>query len=258
MGISAVRSALRSPATRGLATGRPTWRVMVPVVCLVAGFGFAVSARESHGTDLRAPGTANLRDLVIAAEGRVHAADSDLAALQHQVDAATRLAGQSDAAVAQTQARTAPLLTPGGLTAVHGPGLIVTLNDAPQSAATAGVDPNQLVVHQDDLQAVVNALWAGGAEAMSIAGQRLIATSAVRCVGNTLLLNGEVYSPPFQVVAIGPSRTMASALSASPGVRLFQQAASYYGLGYSVETTGDVHVPKYQGSLALRYARPLK
>jgi uncharacterized protein YlxW (UPF0749 family) len=252
MRIPAVRS------VRGWITGRPTWRVLVPAVCLVAGFGFAVSARQSNGTDLRAPGTENLRDLVVAAEGRVHAADADLAALQRQVDAATRLAGRTDYAVAQTQAGTERLLTPGGLTAVHGPGLIVTLNDAPQSAATAGVDPNQLVVHQDDLQAVVNALWAGGAEAMSIAGQRLIATSAVRCVGNTLLLNGEVYSPPFQVAAIGPSRTMSSALGASPGVRLFQQAASYYGLGYSVETTDDVSVPKYQGSLALRYARPMK
>lgn len=250
--------ALRWPPLRGRAAAWPTWRVLVPVVCLIAGFGFAVSARASRGTDLRAPGTENLRDLVLAAEGRVHAADAELAGLQHQVNAATRLAGRSDSAVAQTQARTAPLLTPGGLTAVHGPGLIVTLDDAPQSAATAGVDPNQLVVHQDDLQAVVNALWAGGAEAMSIAGQRLIATSAVRCVGNTLLLNGEVYSPPFQVAAIGPSRTMSSALNASPGVRLFQQAASYYGLGYSVETTDDVHVPKYQGSLALRFARPMK
>jgi uncharacterized protein YlxW (UPF0749 family) len=150
------------------------------------------------------------------------------------------------------------LLEPGGLTAVHGPGLIVTLDDAPQSSATEGVDPNQLVVHQDDLQSVVNALWSGGAEAMSIAGQRVIATSAVRCVGNTLLLNGDVYSPPFEVAAIGPSRTMSTALNASPGVRLFQQAASYYGLEYSVETTDDVQVPKYQGSLALRYARPLK
>ena len=81
----------------------------------------------------------------------------------------------------------------------------------------------------------MNALWAGGAEAMTIAGQRVIATSAVRCVGNTLLLNGEVFSPPFRVAAIGPSRTMTAALDQSPGVKLFEQAAGYYGLGYTVE-----------------------
>ena len=234
---------------------RALWRALVPVVCLVAGFGFAASARDSRGTDLRPPGTANLQDLVRAAEAQVRAGDARLAALQAQVGAATRLAGRSDSAVAALQARSAPLRAPGGLTAVHGPGLVVVLDDATVTPATANVDPNELVVHQSDLQAVVNALWAGGAEAMSIAGQRLIATSAVRCVGNTLLLNGEVYSPPFRVAAVGPSRTMSAALAASPGVRLFEQAAGYYGLGYTVETADRVDVPAYTGSLGLDYAR---
>jgi uncharacterized protein YlxW (UPF0749 family) len=170
------------------------------------------------------------------------------------VRAATERAGTSDAAVAQEQAASEPLRVPGGLTAVHGSGVTVVLDDAASSAATAGVDPNQLVVHQSDLQAVVNALWAGGAEAMSIAGQRVIATSAVRCVGNTLLLNGEVFSPPFRVAAIGPSRTMTAALGASRGVKLFEQAAEYYGLGYTVEVSGDVQVPAYSGPLGLVYA----
>jgi len=235
-------------------TSRQVWRVLVPVVCLVAGFGFAASARDSRGTDLRPPGTANLRDLVRSAEAKVRAQDSEFAALQRQVTAATRAAGRTDGAVAALQRAAAPLREPGGLTALHGPGLVVILDDARPSAATAGVDPNQLVVHQSDLQAVVNALWAGGAEAMSIAGQRVIATSAVRCVGNTLLLNGEVFSPPFRVAAIGPARTMTSALDQSPGVKLFVQAAGYYGLGFTVEPT-EVEVPAYTGSIGLRYAR---
>lgn len=231
------------------------WRVLVPVVSLVAGFGFAASARDSNGTELRPPGIANLADLVRTAEGQVRSADEALSALQNQLGVATRLAGTSDSAVAAKQARSALLRGPGGLTVEHGEGLVVILNDAPESAATAGVDPNQLVVHQSDLQAAVNALWAGGAESMSIAGQRVIATSAVRCVGNTLLLNGEVFSPPFRVAAIGPSRTMARALDASPGVKLFKQAAGYYGLGYTVESTDDVVVPAFTGSIGLVYAR---
>jgi uncharacterized protein YlxW (UPF0749 family) len=235
-------------------TSRAAWRVLVPVVCLVAGFGFAASARDSQGTELRPPGTANLRDLVRSAEAQVRGADVQVAALQKQVSAATRRAGQRNVAVAHEQAISAPLRMPAGLTAVSGPGLVVVLDDAPQSAATAGVDPNQLVVHQSDLQAVVNALWAGGAEAMSIAGQRVIATSAVRCVGNTLLLNGEVFSPPFKVAAIGPARTMSTALDASPGVRLFRQAAGYYGLDYTVETSDAVDVPAYTGPITLEYA----
>jgi len=233
---------------------RWTWRVLVPLVCLVAGFGFAVSARDSRGTDLRPPATSNLTDLVRAAEAQVRAADKQLLALQGQLTRATALAGKGDAAVARAQAKSVPLLGPGGLTAVHGPGIIVVLNDATNTTNDVGVDPNQLVVHQSDLQAVVNALWAGGAEAMTIAGQRVIATSAVRCVGNTLLLNGEVFSPPFRVVAIGPYPTMTQALNRSAGVALFKQAASYYGLGYTVGSASDLVIKAFQGSFALTYA----
>jgi len=170
------------------------------------------------------------------------------------VSALTAQAGRANSSVAAAQARLNAVADAGGLKAVHGPGIVVILDDATSSAATAGVDPNQLVVHQSDLQAVVNALWAGGAEAMTIAGQRVVATSAVQCVGNTLLLNGEVYSPPFRVAAIGPYRTMKQRLDASPGVKLFVQAASYYGLGYTVEGVDRLDLPPYVGSVGLSYA----
>ncbi|MCU1656380.1 MAG: uncharacterized protein JWO57_1036 [Pseudonocardiales bacterium] len=234
---------------------RSTWRVLVPVVCLLAGFGFATSARDARGTDLRPPATANLTDLVRAAEADVQSSDRTLAALQAQVSAATNDAGKGNSAVADAQAKVRPLAVPGGLTAVRGPGIVVVLNDAQDQSANPGVDPNQLVVHQSDLQAVVNALWSGGAEAMMIAGQRVIATSAVRCVGNTLLLNGDVYSPPFRVAAIGPYQTMQSALDLSPGVKLFKEAARFYGLGYTVGSQQKLDLPAYTRPVGLAYAK---
>ena len=227
----------------------------MPVVCLLAGIGFAASHRDARGTELRPPATANLRDLVRAAEAQVKSADRTLAALQAQVSAATRAAGKADFAVAGAQAQVSPMLAPGGLTAVQGPGIEVVLNDAPPGSVGTDVDPNQAVVHQSDLQAVVNALWAGGAEAMTIAGQRVIATSAVRCVGNTLLLNGEVYSPPFRVAAIGPYQRMSAALDKSPGVALFKEAAGYYGLGYTVKSQYLLKLPAFHGSIGLAYAK---
>jgi uncharacterized protein YlxW (UPF0749 family) len=232
-----------------------TWRLLVPVICLVAGFGFATSHRDARGTELRSPVTANLRDLVRAAETQVKDADATVAALQAQVSAATRDAGQVDADVAAAQAKVTPMLAPGGQTKVRGPGIVVVLNDASSVPAGVEVDPNQLVVHQSDLQAVVNALWAGGAEAMTIAGQRVIATSAVRCVGNTLLLNGEVYSPPFRVAAIGPYQAMHNQLDKSPGVALFKEAAGYYGLGYTVESRNRLDLPAFRGAIGLSYAK---
>ena len=249
---------MRGPAgwVQQLRTGRRSWRLLVPVICLAAGLLFAVAARSPRVTTLRTPGTTNnLAALVRTAERQVQDADRTVTALESQVTAATRLAGSDNSAVSAAQSRVVPLQQPAGLTAVSGPGITVTLDDAANPAALQGVDPNQLVVHQSDLQSVVNALWAGGAEAMSIAGQRVIATSAVRCVGNTLLLNGNVYSPPFRVAAIGPYRTMSNALDASAGVRLFKQAAQYYGLGYTVEQSSQLHLPAYRGPVGLTYAK---
>jgi uncharacterized protein YlxW (UPF0749 family) len=239
------------------ATGR-RWRLLVPVVCFVAGVGFAVSARESGGNDLRPPVDSTLAGTVQRVEDRVHAANREVERLQAAINRAAKLAGQRDSDVAQAQAKAAPLMAPAGLRAAQGPGVEVILDDALDEPARAGVDPNQLVVHQSDLQAVVNALWAGGAEAMSIAGQRVIATSAVRCVGNTLLLNGDVFSPPYRVAAIGPSVTMLKQLSASPGVKLFREAADYYGLGYTVVVQSGLQVPAYAGSMTLNYAHVAK
>jgi uncharacterized protein YlxW (UPF0749 family) len=228
---------------------------LVPVVALAAGVLFAVSAHDSGGTDLRPASVTNLADTVRAAEQRVHGAGARVQALQARGERTARAAGRADSAVARAQRAVTPLKAPAGLTAVHGAGLEVVLDDAPGQPSGGAVDPNILVVHQSDLQAVVNALWAGGAEAMSIHGQRIIATSAVRCVGNTLLLNGEVFSPPYRVAAIGPSATMAEKLAASPGVALFREAAGYYGLGYTVDIRDDVALPAYRGPLGLTYAQ---
>jgi uncharacterized protein YlxW (UPF0749 family) len=232
------------------------WRWLVPVVSLAAGLLFATSHQVAHGTDLRPAQTTDLADLVRAAEVRANDTTTQLRAADSKLKAANDQVGQEDAQVGAAQAKGDPLLAPSGLTAVTGPGTTVVLDDAHSvPAGLSSAEQNELVVHQSDLQAVVNALWAGGAEAMTVAGQRIIATSAVRCVGNTLLLNGQVFSPPFRVQAIGPSAAMVTALDHSAGVTLFKQAASYFGLGYTVESTGGLTLPAYSGSVNLSYAK---
>jgi uncharacterized protein YlxW (UPF0749 family) len=242
----------------GPETRRAPWSWVVPAVCGLAGLLFATSARVSRGTELRSPESANLAGLVRVAEQKVAAGSVRLAAVQRAVSAATDKAGRDNSAVAAVQARSKPLLAPAGLTAVQGPGLLVVLDDARSVPSDPGVDLNQLVVHQSDLQSVVNALWAGGAEAMTVAGQRIVATSAVRCVGNTLLLNGRVFSPPFRVLAIGPAQQMQDSLDRAPGVTLFKQAASYYGLGYTVESQDAMQLPAYAGPIGQTYARMVR
>ena len=101
------------------------------------------------------------------------------------------------------------------------------------------------------MKAVVNALWAGGAEAMTLMGQRIISTSAVRCVGNTVVLHGQVYGPPFVVSAVGDQEGMRAALDREPGVQLFLRYVERFGLAYDVSADDDVLLPAYDGPLEL-------
>jgi uncharacterized protein YlxW (UPF0749 family) len=148
-------------------------------------------------------------------------------------------------------------LVSAGLTALTGPGLQITLDDAPRppgGGLPTGATGDDVVIHQSDVQAVVNALWAAGADGVAIMGQRLIATSAVRCVGNTLLLQGRTYSPPFVVTAVGDADEMQEELAASDGVELLQQAVDDFGLTFQVRQTRTVELPAYDGSLDMQYA----
>lgn len=111
-------------------------------------------------------------------------------------------------------------------------------------------------MHQQDIQSVVNALWAGGAEAMTLQGQRVTATSAFRCAGNILLLHGRVYSPPYVVEAVGDPEALRDALDRSPGVQVYKEYVDAVNLGWSVEDENDIEMPGYQGAIELRYARP--
>jgi len=150
------------------------------------------------------------------------------------------------------------------LTPVSGTAIVVALNDTPV-ARRAGPWPSgvrtpvadDLVVHQQDVQAVVNALWTGGARAMTLMGRRVTARTAVRCVGNTLLLEGKVYSPPFVVAAIGDPARLRAALDADPGVALYREYVDAYGLGYRVNAAPGTTFPAATQPPPARYATPL-
>jgi uncharacterized protein YlxW (UPF0749 family) len=237
---------------------RPSlWTVLVPVVALVAGLLFATSSRTALGTDLRAGETSQLSDLIEERDSAVARQQDELALLQQRVQDLTDQAASRNGAVAAALAEAAQGLPSAGLTALDGPGLSVRLDDAPHqddgglpSDATA----DDLVIHQSDIQGVVNAMWAGGADGVAIMGQRLTNTSAVICVGNTLLLQGRKYSPPFVVTAVGNAAQMRQQLSASYEVQLLRTAVDQFGLTYQVADEREVDLPAYDGPLEMRYA----
>lgn len=223
------------------------WRVLVPVMLLLMGLLLATSAHIAGGTDLRAERRTELVDLIRAEQIRVEAETSRVTELQGQVDRAT---------TADAPTATAPELE-AVISEVEGPGVTVELADAsiPASGVPDGYTADDFIVHEQDVQAVINALWAGGAEAIAVMGERVIATSAVRCVGSTLLLHGQVYAPPYTVTAVGPTDRMHRALEVAPRVAIYRQYVDLLGLGFDVDASGSVTVPAYEGPLAARYAQ---
>jgi uncharacterized protein YlxW (UPF0749 family) len=242
------------PGRRRHARRSPAGLVGQFMVLLLAGFLFATSAQTANGTQLRSD-RADAAGLLRAEQSRYDAQAKQVAVLQREVDALTAQAGVGDSAVAALQRRSQGLLVAAGMKPMRGPGLTVTLDDAPRIGnLPTGVRPDDLVVHQQDVQAVVNALWSGGAEAIELMDQRVISTSAVRCVGNTLILQGRVYSPPYRVTAIGNVAAMQRALDESPQINVYQEYVQALGLGWSVVPHNSVTIPAYTGSLELRYA----
>ena len=237
-------------------SGRRTWwSYAVPVVALAGGGLFGVSAVTSHGTDLR-PATRDLVQVVRSGDQRVKAKAVVVRRLQGEVDtlSARRAPGSSRLGAVEAQASVSAVAA--GMTPVQGSAVTVTLDDSHRDLSTlpADTDPNWLLVHQQDVQGVVNALWHGGATAMTIMDQRIISTSAVRCVGNTLLLQGRVYSPPFVISAMGDQKKLRGALQADPAVSGYRDYVPLVGLGYSVQDRNGARFAAYGGSAQLRYA----
>lgn len=232
------------------------WRHAIPALTLFAGILLSASASTARGTDLRGGGRTKVTELISQEQRRYTESQAAFRRLHRQVDALGRRAGQSDARVRAARQEADRLAARAGLTPVTGRGVRVSLDDAPHGRHAPGdARPDDLVVHQQDVQAVVNALWAGGATAVQIMDQRLISTSAVRCVGNTLILQGVVYSPPFRITATGTPERLRAALNASPEIQIYREYVAEYGLGYTVKTLKKTTLPAYTGTVTPKYAK---
>lgn len=233
------------------------WTIGVVITALLAGGLFALSAQASAGTSLRTD-RADQAALLRRAAANNEATRQRLNALQDANKRAGAQFARADSSLAAVLAAGDALAPQGGFAPVTGTTLEVVLDDAPRGQPVpADIPPDYLVVHQQDVQAVVNALWRGGAEAMMLMDQRVISTSAVRCVGNTLILQGRVYSPPYRIRAIGDYARMQSALDSSPEVSVYKQFVNLVQLGYDVKQVGAQTFPAFDGDADLRYATPL-
>ncbi len=154
--------------------------------------------------------------------------------------------------------RTRELATQVGAVPMHGPGFTLTLDDAPTSgsddAAENGGQADQGKVLAKDLQYVTNALWESGAEAVSINGKRLTATSAIRFAGSALVVDYRPLTRPYVVTALGDPKRFPAAFADGAGGTYLSTLRNTFGIRVDTEVSDDLTVPAAVG-LTTRYAR---
>lgn len=185
-----------------------------------------INAREAHAEQLTAR-LDGLRNRVTAVEAGVAAGRPSLAAELRVVEEAA------------------------GLTRVTGPGVRVSLSDGPDECSA---ESEECRIQDSDLQQTVNALFGAGAEAVAINGERVIATTAIRRAGRSLLVNYRVLNPPYVIEAIGNPDRLLLDFSRSDIAQQFAVWTEVYGLGFVSEISHELDVPAYGGSVQLRTA----
>lgn len=229
--------------------------LLVVAAAAAAGVMMVTGALASRGTDLRPNRNTDLASLVESEARRNEQLTRRLADLRTEVDELSRRSAEQAGTPASDLARAAEVA---GTLPVRGPAVTVTLEDAPLSVKPAGVDEDLLVVHQQDIQAVVDALWSGGAEAMTIQGQRVSSRTGIKCVGNTVVVHSVPYAPPYVITAIGDQDALAAALQRSPALRVYRQYADAYRLGWDVRRQASVTLPAYTGPAEFSWAEPVR
>lgn len=230
----------------------PGSRMAMPLAAAILGFLAVLAAAQPQTVPGRESSRLEMVDLIEQQDVRVRELREEVRGLEERIGGLS--SGAAGAAIGELRAEAERLGLAAGAAPLRGPGVTVVLEDSSASRSATG-NPNDLIVHERDIQAVVNALWSGGAEAVAINGERLSSLSAVRCAGNTLLLHGVVHSPPYEIDAIGDPEALARALAESPGMGRLLGAVSAFGLGLEIET-GAVVVPVGRGVRELVRAAP--
>lgn len=221
--------------------------VSVLVVTCASGALFTISALANRDSSVSAaePG---LVSLVRDAQKDVDALGAQVASLKSEVDSYAK----PDAA-AQPPERTASPALSGR--ALRGPGVTITLTDAPTQAIPEGVSVNDLVIHQQDIEDVMNALWASGAEAMSVQGVRVTGRTVIRCIGNVILVDGQSFSPPYRISAIGDPDELRTKVDQDRRIVNYKAYVALYGLGWDMSVEDEILLPEASTNTVNSYAQ---
>lgn len=178
---------------------------------------------------------------------------TQLTDVRGKLDEVQRAASTQSGAVKDLQARIDDLKASAGLTEARGEGVVVTLD----AVRPPGVkEQERQVCLAPDLTDVVNAAWRGGARAVAINDERLVASSSVYCVGATIVVNGSIVSAPFAVSAVGPPVSILAVIDDPAQLRDLKRRRDQQTIDLRVTRSPLTTLPAYTGPLTARSARP--
>jgi uncharacterized protein YlxW (UPF0749 family) len=225
--------------------------IWITLVCIILGLTLTAQFRTQAGirSDIPTKRLEEMTDLLKQAESERDALRTQVHKLTVQINDLLSAKNPSD----KFQEELKEVQMAAGLTALQGPGIIITLDDSARTVQ-AGQDPNLFLIHDDDLLKLVNELKAAGAEAIAINEQRVVTSTEIRCAGPTISVNNTRIAPPYVVQAIGSPEALDSSLNMRGGI---MDTFQFWGIQIQIQKTDNLTLPAYVGSHTFNYAQPV-
>ncbi len=228
-------------------------KIHVNLTLVLLAFGFmvsysiqftkSISTNNSAFNDTQWDKKQKLQEKLLEEQTQIQMLEEQLQNIKQRVSEFEKKMGQSEYQAKEILQQLEEVRMWAGLVPVTGKGIMVTMSDSTSLPENGNM--NDYIVHEENIRQVVNELFAAGAEAISINGQRLTTNSAIRCVGPTVLVNEIKTVPPFQISAIGDSNTLVTALEMPGGV--IQNLNEWTNIDVKVEKKERIDLPAFTG-----------
>lgn len=241
---------------RRLAVTSPQWAISIGLALAVIGFAGAIQWNSSVARE-RFTSSAQqvLTDQVVALEREQNELRAQIAEAEAEVRAAQE--SGTGAAVEAVSQQVAEIRAVIGQAELRGPGVVVEIADS-KRVVPPGENPANYLVLVDDLRDIVAALWASGAEAITINDERLVASTSIYGAGAAILVNTARLSPPFRIEAIGADGLHERFLNHPAFLGRAAQRIDAFGLEFATEPNGDLLLDAFVGTTRLRWAVPVE
>ena len=233
-------------------------QITVCVICFVLSLCFTIQVRTintNESSALRLKTENELRDEIVQWKEVYEASTQKIDDLNAKIEEYRVASAKVDDTVGIMKRELDEANILAGISKVKGPGITVKLDDTAvieEITLNSGVyNPNVFVIHDTDIMSVINELSAAGAEAFAINGQRVIATTAIRCVGPVIQVNGINLSAPYTITAIGSPTTLRGALGLRGGIVSEMRSAK---IDVTITDQEEIIIPAYDGLLKYQYA----